>query len=257
MGQAFQVSLFDERGGPGLLRRRDAVVESNILAEANFGRLSKMSLKLFLMALLKVRSRKMLDDVSKQVFVSVDEYAERVGRKSNYSLYGVLKQSVEELFRFYVEIRKGRKVERVRLLEKCYFNGGGVGVVFASSIFPYISGLVSHFVMYDGAHVFPMKSIYSIKFYRVLCARNKCESFFSLDEFRACLGLSGRYLDWRNLKRKVVDRIVSDVNTFTNLSLSYELVKRGYAVYGLKFVLVSKCRSEFFDRIADGRNVKV
>jgi len=92
-----------------------------------------------------------------------------------------------------------------------------------------------------------MKSGFSIRLFQVMRAhRNKMATYqkvselrYELDSLKQLLGIEGKYDDFRNFKKKVLQVIEREINQFTSIEIKEtELMKTGRKVTGVKFIFV-------------------
>jgi len=92
-----------------------------------------------------------------------------------------------------------------------------------------------------------MKSGFSIRLFQVMRAhRNKMASYqkvselrYGLDGLKQLLGIVGKYDDFRNFKKKVLQVVEREINQYTSIEIKeIELMKTGRKVTGVKFIFV-------------------
>lgn len=86
-------------------------------------------------------------------------------------------------------------------------------------------------------------SVYALVLYEN-CVRYKnlnSTRWFSMDLFRKLMGISeGRYSVYRDMKRKVVDKAISEVNAFSDLTVSAEIQRSNQKVTAIRFIIQQK-----------------
>ncbi|MBK2044396.1 replication initiation protein [Allofrancisella guangzhouensis] len=79
-------------------------------------------------------------------------------------------------------------------------------------------------------------SIYSYLFFKILRdSSNYKELNIDIHEFKEKIGLKNKYKEIKHLKIYVLEVIKKDINSFTEISLDYELIKEGRAFTKIKF----------------------
>lgn len=65
-----------------------------------------------------------------------------------------------------------------------------------------------------------------------------------LDEIRAALGLAGKYPEWYDFKRRVLDAPIKEINKLSDITVNYEKQKRSRSVNGVIFFINLKAEDE-------------
>lgn len=65
-----------------------------------------------------------------------------------------------------------------------------------------------------------------------------------LDEIRAALGLAGKYPEWYDFKRRVLDAPIKEINKLSDITVGYEKQKRSRSVNGVTFFISLKAEDE-------------
>lgn len=115
---------------------------------------------------------------------------------------------------------------------------------FSPQMKPFLLGLKEKFTRFEFLEVARMKSGFSIRIYQM------CKSYYyenirhgrnimavSLDELKQRLGISDKYPDFRNFRRKVLDVARSEINEKTRLHVEYDFVKKGRNITAIKFII--------------------
>ncbi|WP_201627547.1 RepB family plasmid replication initiator protein, partial [Psychrobacter immobilis] len=92
--------------------------------------------------------------------------------------------------------------------------------------------------------VAPMKSVYSVRLYELLNQWRQAKKVsFDLDIFRGQLGVEdNEYKAMSDFKKRVLDLAVKEINEKSDLKVSYEQVKKGVAIAGFKFKVLTKAQ---------------
>lgn len=102
-------------------------------------------------------------------------------------------------------------------------------------------------------------SIHSYLFFKILRDSSKYKELdISVLEFKEKIGLKNKYKEIKHLKIYVLDVIENDINNFTELNISYDLIKKGRSYTRIKFKFdykntyenetIEKDPSSYFDR---------
>jgi plasmid replication initiation protein len=68
----------------------------------------------------------------------------------------------------------------------------------------------------------------------------------SLEELRALLATKDAHPRFADFRRKVLDKAVSEINSKTDLEVSWEPVKKGRSVAGIKFFIKTSSQPDLF-----------
>ena len=122
---------------------------------------------------------------------------------------------------------------------------GRVELRFTKDMLPYLSELTEQFTRYALADVAKMTSAYAIRLYKLLIQwRGAGERVIELDWLREALQLEGRYSNIRDLKRRVLEPAVAQVNELSPLWVQWEQRKTGRSVTHIAFSFGEKPNSK-------------
>lgn len=107
----------------------------------------------------------------------------------------------------------------------------------------------NHWAILSRQAVNAFQSRYSLRLYELVSLRVGLQHVhsetFTVDELRRLFGVpAGKLVRWPDLRRFVLDLAIGEVSHLTGLVVSYEVVKRGRAVTGVKLAWSEKDRAE-------------
>lgn len=127
------------------------------------------------------------------------------------------------------------------------YNEDGVLCVefgFSPQMKPFFLGLKEKFTRFEFLEVAKMKSGFSIRIYQM------CKSYYyehirhgrnvlavSIRELKSRLGISDKYPDFRNFRRKVLNVAKTEINAKTRLHIEYDFIKKGRNITDLRIVI--------------------
>lgn len=118
---------------------------------------------------------------------------------------------------------------------------GRVELRFSHAILPYLSLLQKEFTKYELRYVASMRSTYGIRLYELIQQwRSAGERVIDLDELRYLFGIVGQYSAIKDLKHRVIDPAVRDVNEYSDLTVTYEQYRSGRRIAGFRFLFAEK-----------------
>jgi len=216
------------------------ITKSNALIEANY-RLSLMESRLLLICIGRIDSRFSLDD--QRVFrVQASEFQARfgIGREKAYQS---LKEIADRLFERKLEIRDpatGLVNDKVRWVSRCkYLDGqGAIQLHFAPEILPYISEIRAHFTSYSLDSVSGFSSTFAIRLYEILEQyRRLGKRTASISDLRRWLDCTETFDRFSDFERWVIKVGVDQINSQSDLRVTYRKIKQGRAVSHIEFVV--------------------
>lgn len=222
------------------------VYKANALVEASY-RLSLYEQRIVLACIAQVRRDESLTD--QQLYtVSAQQIAEMTGTKLG-TAYQNLKAASERLFERRVTLheppngKSGGKVRLTRWVQEVVYqeDQGTVSLRFSQPMVPYLSQLSAQFTRYALADVAKMTSAHAIRLYELLCQwRDAGKREVELTWFREALQLEDRYGNIRDLKRRVIEPAVEQINEHSPMWVKWSQRKTGRRVSHLVFTFGEK-----------------
>lgn len=211
------------------------VVKSNDLIQARYD-LSLLEQKIILYAVSMLdREREKFNILS----LSVSEFSENLD--GSLIRYSEIKEVVERLMdkKLYISTDDGELITHwVSSLE--YKSGSGViDLEFSEKLVPYLLQLKNRFTSYQLKNILYLKNKYSVRIYELLKQyQNMTTDYreFELDELKKILMIEeGQYERIYDLEKWVLKPVCEEINANTDINTSYEKVKKGRKVVGIRF----------------------
>lgn len=191
---------------------------------------------------------------STNIFLSAETYATECEIKVN-SAYKQIEQAalklIDRSFSFINE--KGKKVHSNWVIDATY-EDAGINVRFTSIVLIMLKVLDKYnpYTKYNKNIALALKKDYSIDFYHLAKKHQKMSGFqLSIDEMFSEFGLPESYRNLSNLKKRVINPAISEISEHTDISLSYENIKKGRAVVGFKFIVEEKKGQRLIAEVRD------
>lgn len=213
----------------------DLVVKSNSVVEASY-KLSACEQRLVLCAIAQTPkgsaegiTQPVTDDAIYWVSVS-DFIALGVHPKTAYR---DLRAAAKKLYERSVILSNGEVDGKPRetrwIQEKCEERGSqAVGVRFTKSMLPYLSNLTENFTQYLKNDIAGVSSSYTVRFYEFMCQyRTAGRREIPISDLRRMLELGEKYPKVADLKKRVIDVAIKEVNERSPLKASYTMGKTG------------------------------
>lgn len=234
---------FDETN-PGLHSDK-----SNSLVEATYS-LTLAEQRLLLLAISKLDSRAELDPRICHTITASDITS--VFGISDSQAYRILQETAETLYRRSVRIDDADPAQPdssyldTRWVSTIHYHPGtgSVTLYFAVGILPFISQIRSRFCQYHLRHVAQMTSVYAVRLYELLIQWREASSrTVELSWLRERLDLGEKYPNIRDLKARVLNPAINQINEHSDLWLKWEQHKRGRVVHAFTFTFGPKAAS--------------
>lgn len=213
------------------------VVKSNALVEASY-RLNLDEKRLVMACIAQLDSRKAVPD---EITVHAQDYAEAYGlslRNAYKQLYDATNTLFDRDIKFGMNEPYGDG-QRIRWVSDVKFKKGSgqVKLRFSDAVKGYLGNLKARFTSFKFEQVSSLKSVYSIRLYELFIQFQKFEQRqVSIEELKAMLGIEPeQYRLIKELKRRVINPAIKELNDKTNLEVNYEQIKDGRKIVALEF----------------------
>ena len=175
--------------------------------------------------------------------ITASEFA-RLSEIDTNSAYKQMKTASRKLMKrtFIYEDKDGDDTEVQWVIRSKYANGY-ISMHFTDEVIYLLQVFDSFnpYTKYLKDDVLSLKFNYSIDLYHLAKKFEAMGGFsMSLDEYRQELGTPKSYARINNLKDNAVDVPIKEINEKTDLQITYENIKRGRTVTGLKFTVKAK-----------------
>jgi plasmid replication initiation protein len=214
------------------------VTQSNRLIEASHT-LTLNEKRLVLCAASMIDPRKPLP---KDGYLSVraDTFAEVFGIDVKHA-YEALDDAATRLFnRDIRRYAKGKVVERMRwVFHVKYREGQGcVELGFSPTVLPHLTMLNKEFTSYQLKQIGSLSSFYAVRLYELMSQFLKLgERSCTLDQLRQMLDLGDKYQDVKDMRKRVLDPALKEMNANTDLAVTAEPMRKGRKITGFSFTI--------------------
>lgn len=227
----------------------ELVVKDNALIQASYT-LDLAEQRLILLAIIEARNSGQGITHDSLLRIHASNYAKQFG-VNDKTAYTVVKDASKGLFDRYVTYHdKNPKNGKDRSFHCRWVDKIGVepdsGIVymrFTSDVVPLITRLESHFTSYEIAEVANLTSIYAIRLYELIIQwrDNGVTQRYKINDLRQKLGVEPeQYKTMSNLKAKVLDRAIKQINEHTDITVKYEQHKTGRTITAMSFTFKVK-----------------
>lgn len=218
------------------------VVKSNKVVEASY-MLSLAEQRVLLACIAQIDSKQELTE-NYRFEITASGVADLAGLDSLSNAYRDLKKATEKLYERSVIIDDPdpdnpqiaqRKMRWISSID--YVPGDGKLVLsFSVGIIPYLSQLSREFTKYKLKHVARFESVYSIRLYELLVQWSSAgEREIEVEWLKKQFQVEDKYDRLSNLKSRVIDPAVKEINEHSNLWVKYGQRKSGRTVTHFQF----------------------
>lgn len=216
------------------------VVMQNTITQA-FKEMSIDEKRLIISASPLVRLNKATEKTAIEILAS--DFASFAGIDEK-SAYKQMKAASKKLMkRTFMYCDKNEVETEVQWVIRSKYQSGYVTVFFTDEVIELLKifDSVNPYTKYLKEDILSLKLTYSIDLYHLAKKYQGMGGFtMSLNEYREELGTPKSYKRINNLKDNAVDSPIKEINDKTDINISYENVKRGKEVVGLKFTVRAK-----------------
>lgn len=222
------------------------VVKDNALIDASFN-LSLVEQRIMLLAIVEAREAASLSP-NTAIEISVSNYVQQFKADTN-RIYSIIKEATRTLKRrefSYLDRYKGQPAySTANWVNKITYvdNSGMVVLYLSEEVISLISRLEEQFTKYHLEQVSSFKSKYSTRLYELIIkwlSTGKTEKY-AINDLRDKLGLGvNEYNTMSNFKINVLDKALGEINTHTDINVSYDQFKQGRSISAVQFKFQQK-----------------
>ena len=229
----------------------DLIVKDNALMNASYN-LDLVEQRLILLAILEARESGKGINANDPLTVHASSYINQFNVE-RHTAYQALKDACKNLFARQFSYQEKRERGRANITSRwvsqiAYIDETAtVEVIFAPAVVPLITRLEEQFTQYDIEQISGLSSAYAVRMYELLiCWRTTGKTpIIELAEFRKRIGvLDTEYTRTDNLKMRVVELSLKQINEHTDITATYEQHKKGRLITGFSFKFKQKKKIE-------------
>ena len=219
-------------------QRSQLVVKHNDLIQRGKNNLTLTQQKLiaYIISLIKPT-----DTELKKYEINVSDFCELCGIDRNY-FYSEFKDIIDDIDNKAFWIETEEKVFKFRWFLKAEYikHQGKVLLLLDDDIKDYLLGMKERYTAYELYNILAMKSKYSVSVYELYKSYSyKTEQTFDIDTLKDLLSAS-HYTNFKDFRTRVLEVAIKDINQYTDLFVSYDVIKRGRKVVKVKFNIKKK-----------------
>lgn len=211
------------------------MVKHNNIVEAGY-RLSINENRVLLTCISQIDSMGVINSDDKFI-VTVQDLIDLIGLDTK-NTYKQLELAAKRLYSRSVSINlPDNRLLETRWVSSIEYipNSGSVELQFSQKIIPYISELRREFTQYRLNNILMFKSNYSIRIYELLVKWDGNTKVVEVDWLKKKFQIEDKYKNIGDLKRKVIDIAITEINQHSDMTVAYTQIKRGRNIVAFKF----------------------
>lgn len=221
-------------------KREQLVVKSNDLIQKSRFDLSILEQKIVLNLIQLIKPT---DTAFQTYYFSVQDFCKlcNIDFESGGN-YAMIKDTIQKLSDKSFWVRQGKKQSLCRWINKARIeeNSGIIEIRLDDDLLPYLIELKNNYTMYSLINVLGMQSKYSPRIYELAKSNEYKKAFIiELQELKEMISAE-HYKNFYDFKRYVLDTAIKEINTVTDINLSYEPIKEGRKVTKIEFSIEKK-----------------
>lgn len=205
--------------------KNNLIVKSNQVIEASYT-LTTIEQRLILSAIAQVpKGEEISDDF---LYPLTTKNLVKLGGDGKAS-HKEFKDAVNRLYERSIVLRDGDESDSFRWIQEKVFKGSTVAFIrFSKPILPFLSNLKAEFTKYLESDIVGMSSPYSIRFYELIMQyRSVGHREISLEDLRWMFQLQNKYPVWADLKKRVIEQAIKEINEHSPYNLTIEPKRTG------------------------------
>jgi plasmid replication initiation protein len=217
------------------------IIKDNALIMASYS-LTVEEQRLILACIEKAQREKTpLSASSVEITLTVNEYADLYGVKL-VTAYKALNSSSNKLYDRSIKIHDEGVIRKIRWLqEQAIYDAGKVKLIFSETVSKHIKDIVTVQSAYRLTQATQLRSQHAIRLFEILQAvidqdTQKGVWDISINDLKEIFEVSEYYDRWIDLRRKVIQESVDQINKNTSLEVSWKVTgKEGKRIKDIQF----------------------
>lgn len=222
--------------------RKQVVVKSNDVIQKSRYKLSTQQQKLILYMISKIRPH---DTEFKEYTFDLKDLCQILNIEMNGANYVRFKDSIQGIADCSFWINTDGKDKLYRWFDdvEIELNTTTVKVKFDKDLKPFLLELKDNYTIYHLEKVLCFDSKYSFRLYELFKSLEYRDKFvISVNELKDKLMIADKYDRFTTFKEKVLNKAINEINTYTDLNISYNLIRKNRVITDIEFVIVGGIR---------------
>lgn len=231
------------------------VVKSNDFVEASY-KLTLDEMRVLLLTIGKVDPT--LQNHHRDFEFTVAEFSERFNTDEK-SAYKQVQTAVDKLGGRWALVESTPKYDRkvTFLTQQIYFKEEGrFKIVLHEDLMPFVSEIKGKFTQYSLEYIAKFSGFHAIRLYEILAQyRTVGWREVTVSELKDWLQVADKYERWDNFKRWVLETSLKEINEKSDLSITYEPIKKGRSIHALRFIISHAKQSKSAEKTEKSRKI--
>jgi len=239
-----------------LMRKHTARIENDLIFQGQYT-LTPRDQKIVLYLISKINPMSQDDFIEQLIPIKELEQLISPGKKYG-SIYTEMERFSDSIISKHISFPTNFKLNGRRLRGKINWfqsvipveNDAGelcLRFLFSSDLKPFLLDL-NKYTQISIQEVLPLQSGFSIRLFQLFRSyRNRMKVHqkssrlnYSIEDLKSLLGIEGKYADYRNFKKNVLDIVVKEINKHTSIKLTANPLKSGRRVTSVDFIFSDK-----------------
>ena len=221
-------------------QKKGLIVKHNDLIEACYN-LTKVQFRLIYLTLSKISVEDNYLD-AKGYPIDLNNYKNYFNDKRKYPVKKLIQELEELADKKPIKIVEGRSELTVNWISsvKIHKETNFAQIIIDPNLAEYLVGLNKNFVKLYLSDIKNFNKKYSFRLYELMQQYKKIgKRTITIDKLREVLNMEGRYRTYQNIKSKIIEPCIKEINMYTDISIDYKAIKRGNQVYEIEFTIKS------------------
>lgn len=126
--------------------------------------------------------------------------------------------------------------KRMVIVPTCEYRAGSFHLTLNADLNEHFFSLMSSFTSYNLVNIVGLSSNHHIRLYEFnMMMIGVKQKPIPIDEFRTLMGVSGKYQRFNNLRYKVIEPAIQSINKYTDIDITYTLIRKEFEVTDIEF----------------------
>lgn len=246
----------------------DATNLNKYVVQANTLIAAKQTLTILPAKLIRAAIKEIgFEDISMKGYLFTIKDCARVLNVDPKNLYKVIDEITTEIsssFVYFPTSKRNRKGEqdytKIPWAKKCVYNSGlGVTIKLNDELAPYLLNLEKFYTQYPYVDIKAFKKVYAIRILEIILSKNFEDGIpingfvtvININEIRTACNIENKYTEYSNLKLRVIDPAVKEINDKTFYTLTYKPIHKE----GSKTIVAIEFKINLFYRSEDNKKI--
>lgn len=215
---------------------KNLIYKDNKIIEASY-KLSLTEQRIVLLAISMVNSYEKLTE-DKLFTITASQYSLVFSITKDEAFREMKKAMLLLSSRWVKVIDDGNVVDEISWISKrsSVSSDQSITIRFTVDIAPYLSSLKGNYTNYKLLNISGMTSVYSIRIYELIMRwKNNKSIVITIEQLRDRLQLTSKgYAAFGNIKQKIIEPSINEINICSDINATYELIKSGKKVVSIR-----------------------